>query len=51
MDGRGFAVSEATDVKAMYQWYAEWADVLDLTVTPRLEDAEAGPILASLPKR
>jgi hypothetical protein len=51
MDGRGFAVSEATDVKAMYQWYAEWADVLDLTVTPCVEDAEAGPILASLPKR
>lgn len=51
MDGRGFAISEATDTKAMYQWYAEWADVLDLTVTPCVEDAEAGPILAALPNR
>src|SRR5579863_3407450 len=51
MDGRAFAVSEATDVKAMYQWYAEWADLLELTVTPCVEDAEAGPVLAALAKR
>jgi len=30
----------------MYQWYVEWADVLDLTVTPCVEDAEAGPDLS-----
>ncbi len=52
MDGRAFAVSEATDAKAIYQWYAEWADLLDgLTVTPCVEDAEAGPILVALSKR
>lgn len=51
MDGRGFAIAEATDTKAMYQWYVEWADVLDLTVTPCVEDAEMGPILAALPNR
>lgn len=51
MDGRAFAVSEATDVKAIYQWYAEWADLLELTVTPCVEDAEAGPVLAALAKR
>ncbi|MEH2488897.1 hypothetical protein V1280_004836 [Bradyrhizobium sp. AZCC 2230] len=28
----------------------EWADVLDLTITPCVEYAEALPILASLPK-
>ena len=51
MDGRAFAVSEATDAKAMYQWFAEWTDLLELTVTPCVEDAEAGPVLAALAKR
>jgi uncharacterized protein DUF3303 len=47
MDGRAFAVSEATDAKAMYRWYAEWADLLELTVTPCVEDAEAGEVLVA----
>jgi len=51
MNGEGFAISESTDAKAMFQWYAQWNDVLDLTVTPCVEDAEAGPIMAALPKR
>ncbi|WJR81280.1 DUF3303 family protein [Bradyrhizobium sp. NP1] len=51
MNGEGFAISESSDPKAMYQWYAQWIDVLDLKVTPCVEDAEAGPILASLPRR
>jgi Protein of unknown function (DUF3303) len=46
-----YRISESDDSKAMYQWYAQWLDVLDLKVTPCVEDAEAGPILASLPKR
>ena len=51
MNGEGFAISESTDAKAMFQWYAQWNDLLDLTVTPCVEDAEAGPIMAALPKR
>jgi len=51
MDGTGFAISESTDPKAMYLWQAQWADVLDLTVTPCLEDADAGEVMASLGKR
>ena len=51
MDGKGFAVSESTDPKAMYRWVAQWADLLPLTVTPCLEDADAGEVMASLPKR
>ena len=47
MDGRGFAISESTDAKAMYQWVAQWADVLQLTVTPCVEDADAGAVMAS----
>jgi hypothetical protein len=51
MDGKGFAISESTDPKAMYRWVAQWADLLPLTVTPCLEDADAGEVMASLPKR
>jgi Domain of unknown function (DUF3303) len=51
MDGKGFAISESTDPKAMYRWTAQWADLLPLTVTPCLEDADAGEVMASLPRR
>jgi len=48
---QGFAISESTDAKAMYRWVAQWSDLLPLTVTPCLEDAEAGEVMASLTKR
>ena len=48
MNGQGFAISEATDAKAMFQRYAQWADLTELSVTPCVEDADAGPVLASL---
>jgi hypothetical protein len=51
MDGQGFAISESTDPKAMYRWTAQWADLLPLTVTPCLEDADAGEVMAPLPRR
>jgi len=51
MNGTGFAISESNDPKAMYQWYAQWANVMEITVTPCVEDAEAGPILAALAKQ
>jgi hypothetical protein len=35
----------------MYRWLAQWADLLPLTVTPCLEDGDAGEVMASLPKR
>ena len=48
MNGEGFAVSESDDAKAMYTWYVQWASVMELTVTPCVEDAEAGPVLAAV---
>ena len=51
MSGQGFAVSESDDAKAMFEWRAQWADLLEMTVTPCLEDADAGQVLASLGKR
>jgi Domain of unknown function (DUF3303) len=51
MNGQGFAISESTDAKAMYRWVAEWSDVLSLTVTPCVEDADAGAVMATLGER
>ena len=51
MSGEGFAIGESSDPKAMFQLYAQWIDVIDMTITPCVEDAEAGPVLASLPQR
>jgi len=48
MSGRGFAVVETTDAKALYAWVAEWADVLPIETSPCLEDADAGAVLQSL---
>jgi hypothetical protein len=51
MNGQGFAISESDDPKAMYRWFAEWADLLPLTVTPCLEDADAGEVMSALKKQ
>jgi hypothetical protein len=51
MNGLGFAISESTDAKAVYRWVAQWSDPLPLTVTPCVEDAVAGEVMASLSKR
>jgi hypothetical protein len=48
MNRRGFAIAESTDGKALYAWMAQWADVLEIDVTPCLEDAEAGAVLQTL---
>ncbi|WP_426442394.1 DUF3303 domain-containing protein [Bradyrhizobium genosp. P] len=51
MNGQGFAIFESNDAKAMYGWYAQWAVVMELTITPCVEDGEAGPILAAMAQR
>lgn len=51
MSGSGFAITESSDAKAMFRFQAQWADVLQLSVTPCVEDADAGEVLASIGKR
>ena len=51
MSGQGFAITESNDAKAMFAYQAQWSDLLAMTVTPCLEDADAGAVLASLGKR
>ncbi|MGA3102409.1 MAG: DUF3303 family protein [Terracidiphilus sp.] len=50
MSGKGFAVVETTDPKALYAWCAEWSEFLPIETTPCLEDADAGAVLATLKK-
>lgn len=51
MSGQGFAIAESNDAKAMFEYQAQWGDLLAMTVTPCLEDADAGAVLASFGKR
>jgi Protein of unknown function (DUF3303) len=48
MSGKGCAVVETADAKALYAWVAEWAEFLPLETTPVVEDADAGEVLGSL---
>jgi len=50
MSGKGFAVVETNDPKALYAWVAEWSEFLPMETTPVLEDADAGAVLQSLQK-
>jgi len=48
MNGRGFAVVETADPKALCAWVAEWSDLLPIEATPCLEDADEGEVLRAL---
>jgi hypothetical protein len=48
MSGKGFAVVDTTDPKALYAWCAEWSDLLPIETTPCLEDADAGAVIAAI---
>jgi hypothetical protein len=48
MSGRGFAIVETTDAKALYAWVVEWSDLLPIETTPCLEDADAGTVLLAV---
>ena len=50
MSGKGFAVVETSDPKALYAWCAEWSEFLPIETTPCLEDADAGEVLAGMKK-
>ena len=43
--GIGFAVVDCKDGKALYEWVAEWADLLDMAVHPVVEDRDGAAVL------
>jgi len=47
----GYALYETNDPVALYRGAAKWADLLELTNVAVVEDADAGPVLASLYKK
>ncbi len=49
MSGKGCAVVETTDAKALYAWVAEWSEFLPIETTPVPEDPY-GAVLGSLYK-
>jgi len=48
MSGKGVAIVETTDPKALYTWVAEWMEFLPIETTPVLEDADAGAVLGAM---
>jgi hypothetical protein len=42
---------KCNDAVAAYTDAAQWEDLLDLSIVPVLEDAEAGPVLAACFKK
>ena len=47
VSGTGVAVCEADDASAVSAWIYNWSPVLDGTVTPVLDDAEARAVVAA----
>lgn len=44
----GFVLAETSDVKALYEWTGKWSDLLDFSVTPVMEDAEAAEVIKKI---
>lgn len=38
-------LSETSDITALYEWLGQWSDLLEFTVTPVMEDAEAAEVM------
>jgi hypothetical protein len=47
----GFALYESSDLSALHLGAAKWADLIELTTVPVIEDAQAGPNLAAVFKK
>ena len=45
LGSQGFILVQSKDPAAVYQWVAEWSDVLEMTVTAVVEDAAAARAL------
>lgn len=48
MNGRGFMIAESDDPKAMYAFFAQWQEFIDIDSTIAVDDTEAATALQSL---
>lgn len=46
--GTGFVLAESDDVKAVFEWTNQWADLMEFEITPVMVDEEAGEVLQRL---
>ena len=44
----GFCLAETDDIKGIYEWTSQWGDLLDFTVMPVMDDAEAAEVLKKI---
>jgi hypothetical protein len=52
VDGSGgFTLSETDNAVLIFESAVKWSDLLEISITPVIEDAEAGPVLAGLFKK
>jgi hypothetical protein len=47
----GFVLNESSNPGALFESAARWADVLEIHVTPVIEDGEVGPVFAKVFKK
>ena len=47
----GITISETDSLTAVYAGAVKWADVMEISISPVLEDAEIAPILAAFHKK
>jgi hypothetical protein len=47
--GAGWVLAETDNAKALFEWLAQWSDLLEFSVTPVLEDAEAAEVFQKIP--
>ena len=45
---KGWSIGDTDDVKKVYEWTTRWNDLLEFTVTPVMDDAELGEMLARI---
>ena len=47
-NGKGFAIAESDDPKAIFHWMAEWYEFMAIEATPLVEDVDGAAVLQSL---
>ena len=50
-DGTGFSISETDDASAIERWALEWNDLMEMHVSPALNDEQLGAVLAGLQRK
>ena len=47
-NGKGFMVAESDDAKAMYAYFAQWQEFMEIESTMAVDDVEAAEVLSRM---